>query len=538
MNRPGRILVVDDDDEWLRFLDKYLTAEGYRVDSAHSSAEAIACASKSLYHVAVLDIRLEEGDPQNTEGMALLKYLADRGINRFTNIAMLSAHGDDRLIPEAFVKFGAVHFYSKRNFDILEFVTFLKEILSRSNKRRPINLGLRIFWQGVAQPDLLVRGVEIGGTAIGSAGSLSVDHAMDELDDLLCRLYSDARELVVMPLAPGRSGSGILKVLAVYEEGNVARAEVVKFGDVEQIACESSNYGKYVGRFVGAGRTTSLRAKARTLHLGGICYSLLGTKVEDVKDFASFYGQNSVARVTEAIERLFDDTCAHWYAGRGQIGAVNLSYEYTRALGFTREKVENAIASLAPSVESGPQLRFKGLDVSRTLVDPLRALAHPDFVALTYRCTTHGDFNAHNILLDRAGDAWLIDFQRTGSSHILRDIAQLDSVVRFQLLPEEMSLPERLALEAALDEAGQSGQTGDAASTIAAVNGHVAKAFETVLKLRELANELISVNPIADMSEYYVALYYHAINFVRFSWAPSIQREHALLCASLLVDRL
>ena len=46
---------------------------------------------------------------------------------------------------------------------------------------------------------------------------------------------------------------------------------------------------------------------------------------------------------------------------------------------------------------------------------------------------------------------WMIDFQETGQSHILRDIAMFDSVVRFQLLTaEEATLRERLSLEKAL----------------------------------------------------------------------------------------
>jgi hypothetical protein len=40
------------------------------------------------------------------------------------------------------------------------------------------------------------------------------------------------------------------------------------------------------------------------------------------------------------------------------------------------------------------------------------------------------------------------------------------------------------------------------------------------------------------MSEYDIALLYNALNTVQFSSLSQTQREHALLCASLLVDKL
>ncbi len=52
----------------------------------------------------------------------------------------------------------------------------------------------------------------------------------------------------------------------------------------------------------------------------------------------------------------------------------------------------------------------------------------------TYLCITHGDFNQRNLLVDSNDHVWMLDFQETGEGHILRDLAMLDSVIRFQLL--------------------------------------------------------------------------------------------------------
>ena len=69
-------------------------------------------------------------------------------------------------------------------------------------------------------------------------------------------------------------------------------------------------------------------------------------------------------------------------------------------------------------------------------------------------------------------------------------------------------------------------------------NQALAKTYATVVHLRTLARRLVEQNPNDDMSEYYIALLYTTVNTLRYYSLPSRQREHALLCASLLADRL
>ena len=75
-------------------------------------------------------------------------------------------------------------------------------------------------------------------------------------------------------------------------------------------------------------------------------------------------------------------------------------------------------------------------------------------------------------------------------------------------------------------------------SKLATDNSALAKAYCTSLHLYKIARKLVSQNPTDDMSEYFIALLYNALNTTRFATLPSRQREHAMLCASLLVDRL
>src|SRR5207253_8261049 len=113
------------------------------------------------------------------------------------------------------------------------------------------------------------------------------------------------------------------------------------------------------------------------------------------------------------------------------------------------------------------------------------------------------------------------------------------SEVRFQLLaPEEATLEERLQMEEALYSIERFSQVDRLAAYFSTENPTLAKAYSTVVHLRTLARKMVAQNTGDDISEYYIALFYNALNTLRFYSLPAGQREHALLCASLLADRL
>jgi hypothetical protein len=69
-------------------------------------------------------------------------------------------------------------------------------------------------------------------------------------------------------------------------------------------------------------------------------------------------------------------------------------------------------------------------------------------------------------------------------------------------------------------------------------NPALLKAFETVVHLRTLAQWMVEKKPDDDMREYFVSLLYNTLDTLSFSSPYVEQYEHALLSASLLVDRL
>ena len=72
MQEKLRILVVDDDNEINKSLSILLESEGYRTDVANTVKEAIEKSYENDYNLAILDIKLPDG-----EGTSLLKALQE-----------------------------------------------------------------------------------------------------------------------------------------------------------------------------------------------------------------------------------------------------------------------------------------------------------------------------------------------------------------------------------------------------------------------------------------------------------------------------
>ena len=535
MNRQGRILIVDDEEHWRKELVETLQRGGFHSDSASTATEALKQLNETLYHVLVLDIRMVHTDRSNTDGIDLLSELYKRGLCEATKVIMLSAFGTKEHMRTSFSKYKVVDFLSKDDFDNQEFLKDVQQVFTQQVK---INLALEIHWQQGSGSEQVVLNLDADGTPTKQGTSLHSQMAV-ELEDLLCRLFYQAASILVRPLTAGQSGMRVLRVQPFYTTGGGGHEVVVKFGTFHKIEEEYDNFKEYVQPFLGGGRNTSVLDLRRTPHLGGIIYSLLGTSNERLEDFGEFYRHVDVSQINDVLDRLFLDTCGAWYANHGQLQPLDLAADYQQLLEYTPGRLEHVVVEQLKSVQGRDRLSFNHLRSRRTFTNPWLATAGLSLVLPTYICITHGDFNHHNLLVDSTGNMWMIDFQGTGQSHILRDVAILDSAVRFQLLTaEEATLKERLHMEEVLCSIERFSQIEQLATWLSTENQALAKAYTTVVHLRTLACRLVERNPIDDISEFYIALLYTALYTLRFSSLPSGQREHALLSASLLVDRL
>lgn len=399
---------------------------------------------------------------------------------------------------------------------------------------------LEIFWQGSCS-DLITLNLMIDGKRLQHDTAL---HKLitAELEELLSSLFYEAQALVVEPMSAGYSGTGVLKVQPFYRHRGGGRKVVVKFGDVHMIEQEYDNYTKYVQWFIGDGRNTAFLSSQRTRNLGGIVCSFVGTSIDRIQSFGTFYYQHPVEQVEQALDHLFHHTCGPWYISHQSLWPLNLTENYQQLFHYKVGYIEQVISQLVASMQRKEQRFYRTVEGSDEyrLTNPLARLAKAEpLIRPTYVCTTHGDFNQHNLLLDDDGHTWLIDFQSTGPGHMLRDLAMLEAAIRFQVLrPQDATLEECFLMEKVLCSIKQFSQVEQLKKRFSTENAALAKAYRTTVHLRTLAGEMVGKGPIDDMSEYFIALLYSTLNTLRFSSLSEEQHQHALLSACLLADSL
>lgn len=541
MNEQGRILIVEDREDWRKTLVEELSRRHFSVDAVESVEKARQLLMAEIYHVLILDIRLNDSDTSNIDGLKLLEEMDKQGLTDAIQVIMLSAYGTKDRMRMAFRDYKVADFVFKTRFNSAAFIEDVQRVFDRNVS---INLDMSIHWSGVSgsEPGAanLKLEMESGKAVRFLEGSPLQNRVAREVDDLLRRLFHDAESILVKPMSPGRSGTVVFEVRPFYPNIGAGSPLVVKCGDVRKILQEYHNFKEYVERLVGGRRCTSVHGLRRTVLLGGLIYSFLGAG-DQLEDFGTFYQRSDPAQITQALDRLFLNTCTDWYANASRLQLLNLTEDYQQVLHFTSEKLEKALQQLRRVQRSEDNhLHFEAIQCRQSFKNPLRTVLGKALAFPTYTSPTHGDFNQYNLLVDSEGHIWMIDFQGTGQGHILRDIIGLDSVIRFQLLTsKDASLEERLEMERTLCSISHFSQVSQLIGKFPTDNLALAKAYTTAVYLRALASaHMVRQNPNDDFNEYYAALLYNALNTVRFETLEQEQREHALLSACLLADRL
>ncbi len=132
----GRILVVDDRENWRSLFRGILQEEGYEVEIAESYAEAIRALQRTTFDLAVVDVRLIDADNTNTEGLALTAAIEEShwptAVILVTGYGRASYHADP-LLKKPRIK----ALLSKREFDNNQFLRLVAE--SAVSDRYPRN---------------------------------------------------------------------------------------------------------------------------------------------------------------------------------------------------------------------------------------------------------------------------------------------------------------------------------------------------------------------------------------------------------------
>jgi len=127
-NKPGKgtVLIVDDIEDYLHSLRNALERE-FEVLTAISMDEAKRVMNEKV-DLVLLDIRLDEDDPQNKDGISLLKWCKERYSSK--PVVMMSAYRDFDMAVDA-LNLGASYFLRKP-INISELKALLKNLIEQT----------------------------------------------------------------------------------------------------------------------------------------------------------------------------------------------------------------------------------------------------------------------------------------------------------------------------------------------------------------------------------------------------------------------
>ena len=97
-----KILVVDDLPDWRATLGGLLEDEGYAVQVAGSSDAALMLLASDHFDLALLDVRLDETDEGNTEGLDLASKIRQRWPT--VKVVIITGYGTSDTMERAMAK--------------------------------------------------------------------------------------------------------------------------------------------------------------------------------------------------------------------------------------------------------------------------------------------------------------------------------------------------------------------------------------------------------------------------------------------------
>ncbi len=523
---PKRVLVIDNDPDVLKSVKFNLTIDGYEVLTASTPEEARRILACEVVHLAIVDVRLRyERRADDQSGFEVA-----RALPKDIPFIIFTAYEDRAVLKRALVELGAKESLDKKSEeDASRLVEVVDDLFAKHVK---VNFNLEI--EGTVSLESVAREIE---TPQDQAGPPTVAHVRQVLQ----ALFHQASGVQLSPLlrpeqAPSlsQSGSVVLKARPRY---NVWGAPlVVKFGAQGEIAREVANY-EQIKRFLKGHRLAVLETAAYSCQIGGLVYRLIGAhEWEGIHTFEEAYHRESAETLIGLLDRFFSGAFEELFA-QASHEPVELMDLYTAQLSLTPEKLRKAIGELYAGGLPEPRVQFKQVDGS--FPNPVAwTLADGKFRPIeggtgSRKCLCHGDLHSRNILVDTEGQFWLIDFARAAESHALRDFAELETDIKFNLLSEtDVSL--LLPLERILLAPARFGEEPPASSL---GSESLDKAYRVVSALRAIAGRLLKLEGCS-MREYYVALLAHTLNVIRLRSIRKAKKEHALLSAALICQRL
>ena len=117
MQPEGRILLVEDESDWLRKLKTYLADEPYSIKVAEDFRKAANLLRDHVFDTVLVDLRLKHWQRDNFEGMEILKLIDKVAEEQGTTAIIVSAYGKAQHVREGFKVHGIIDYIDKKELD-------------------------------------------------------------------------------------------------------------------------------------------------------------------------------------------------------------------------------------------------------------------------------------------------------------------------------------------------------------------------------------------------------------------------------------
>jgi ActR/RegA family two-component response regulator len=532
LNHQGHqknILLLDDDTEFAKPVMRWLRKAGYAVSLAMTLDESFRCLERERYHLAIVDIRLDDMDEGNQGGMDFLHIRDERGLREIMPAIVLTGNATMDNVLEAFTQY-SVFSYIKKEPGYRE--KLLHEVNRAFEEEIQINFNLKYDEDSDEILSEVVNDIYWSERLISDGGLLAC-----EAQDLFGKLFRNAESIYLTKLKPGLSGAGIVHVSPFWAETGLGPTRVVKVDRLDKSLKEKHNYGAYVKNSLP--HATTQVSYAQSHHLGAALYSFAEDASVEFMEFDEYYQKTNlkdIKSIEESLHNLIFKTCRFWYdQTRGQ--RANLQSLYFQAFNLDRAKLVMRLQELMPDYDSSLSTLLLPGSESRQL-NPLYWLkSHERECTLAVKlCITHGDMTGRNIMVDGSGKCWLIDFLRTYESHSLRDFVILETDLKYRLGPI-LSDQDSLDFEKVLI---LQGVHSSSVRLPAHWEKETRKLFAVIKIIRDLARQVGFgvANPNQVNTEYMISLLMATLNVVRLRHMPLRRKMQALRTAILICERL
>ncbi len=481
-------------------------------------------------HMVVVDLRLiDDSDEQDWSGFEFAREASQA--YPWIACVLFTSYATVELVREAVLKEKVAAHVVEKQKGPLEFIETIADVFSEHVKCR---WDQHVEWiGGLSLPDVMPQLLDLSTEEPPDEAA-----ARSEFLEILGRLFPEAEALRLAWLDDQERSTALGRSLILrvkpYQNGYWREELAVKIAGRRAIRREIDNYRQFVDGQIGGFRGTHQRAHAVMWQLGGIAYALIGSELDQTETLKGFF-QRSSDRVVDDLkliyQRLFGGLFQFWNDAATKTH-MTLWDEYRQVLDLNDERLNRLPWRAEES------LSFEGLQ--RKVSNPLHWLkqyaAHSEM--LTGRQIVHGDLHSRNIFVDMNHELWLIDFERTGEGHCLRDFVELETDLKFSLLelaPAEFTL--FIQMEAALLSQGDTVPASQLPGAMPpAVQQHRAarRVYEAVASLRELA----AARAHPDMRDYYWGLLCQTLFVATLTHLPGEAKRRAQLSAALICERL